>query len=666
MSDDFDNALDAHASTAQPESGDPFGAALEARAAAAPDVAQSPSAPKSLGVLDPEVGPVVEFLRSSASGMGQNISASAHLAKAVSEGKIHSLSDARRFVDNFKKANPAYQPESEAGKAVTEAAGSNFNPMNWPGLATYWAGRGVTKALDVAGVPSQYSTAIGPGVTAAADIGIGAYGATKALGLGERAPAIAAAERVEPTMGPKPSFEPEPIQGTKLSVDTEPVEGGVPESAMQSRAQILHRVGITQARQSALSGNAMDAATDFQLSRFDEPAGAAAKAQFDMERQALANHAEGIVKKTGGTIGTDQDTLNMRGQTVSAPFDALRDYFDEQHAANYKAADAKSAGAPVGKLEGVETLLKDPDFTEALLAKDQGGLLGSLQRQFERFQKLNPEGFTVESAEKFRKFMNQVWTPQNSATIGKIKAALDDDVLKGAGEDIYGPARALAQTEHQIFNPKGIAKITDFDPNNPLNRATSFDKIPDTIARLPPAQFDNVIRTLHTLPEELQPQAQAAIAEIKSHLVNKILDAGQGTQGQWNAPGVAKVIKANSANLQSAFADQPEILQQIKDLDSAGRILKANQSYPGAAAQAANALKRGLLTKAITRGASSVGGAVGSVAGPLGAAGGAALGEAAGARLGASMGERAALKIWNNRVMTLSELMKQNGAPPTQ
>src|SRR6202042_2758544 len=122
---------------------------------------------------------------------------------------------------------------------------------------------------------------------------------------------------------------------------------------------------------------------------------------------------------------------------------------------------------------------------------------------------------------------------------------------------------------HQVFGSSGIAKITDADPNNPLNRATSYEKIPDTLARLPAAQFDNVVRTLQSLPQELQPQAQAAIGEIKAHLANKVADVGKSTAGQWNAPGVSKVIAANSAKLQFAFEDQPQALRDLQDLDSA-------------------------------------------------------------------------------------------------
>jgi hypothetical protein len=459
----------------------------------------------------------------------------------------------------------------------------------------------------------------------------------------------------------------ESAQASKVAFDSPPVEGGLPPQIANDRAALLNRVGIENARHSALLGDAKSAATDYQLSKFDEPAGVAAKAQFDAEKSALTNHAAKIVDETGGSMGMDEDTLHARGQTIAAPFDKLRQYFDTQKEAAYNAASERAAGKPIGSLEGTAALLKDPDFTETLLAKNQGPLLDSINRQFQRFQALNPDGMTVENAENFRKWMNQIWTPDNSATLGKVKGALDDDVLKGAGEDIYGPARKIVQMEAQTLdNPKGVSKLMDFDPKNPLNRTTAHAKIPDALTRLDPAQFDNVIKTLDTMPQELQSDAQAAKAEIKAHLANKVLEAGSARQGQWDAPAVTKVIKANSAKLQSAFADQPQTLAKLQDLESAGKILKVDQSYPGAAAQAANALKRGAMSHVISKGAGMAGGAVGAtaggiIAGPPGAAVGGAAGSAVGSGLalkfGESAAESAALKRWNSGVSRLSDVV---------
>jgi hypothetical protein len=598
------------------------------------------------------------------SNIGANILAGGRAMYDLATGS--SLADADIRAQKSIQEH-TYQPKDALSQGLAKAADSKVNPLNWPGLA-------INKASDVMGEQ------VGPGA-AGATTGVlqGALALTALKGgmeplsgtpaKGFRVPPSAAAA---PTAASAPAeltasappraapFEPQDVPNAPgVKVDTEPVEGGLPKAAHGERAQILQRVGLENARDSALKGDAKTAATDFQVSKFDEPTGVAAKAQFDAERAALAKHSEGIVQKTGGTLGTDEDTVNARGQTIAQPFDALSKWFDTQRKGLYAEADKKAGGAPVTKLEGVDALLQDPKFRNTLLAKDQGNLLTSIGNQLDEFRKQSPNGFNVAGAEDVRKWMNQIWTNDNKHAIGQVKDALDEDVLKGAGEDIYGPARALVQMKKQTLdNPSGINKLMEHDPQTPINRTTSFDKIPDTLTRLAPAQFDQVLKTLDAMPPEIQPLAQSAKAEIKAHLANKIHDAGNSTQGQWNAPGVEKVIKANSAKLQSAFADQPELLGAISDLRSAGKILRVDQSYPGAAAQAANAVKRGLMSRSLGRIGATVGGGTGSILGPLGAAGGAVLGEAGGSALGGAMSERAALKNWQNKISRLSDVAK--------
>jgi len=444
-------------------------------------------------------------------------------------------------------------------------------------------------------------------------------------------------------------------------IDSEPVASGLPPDAQASRAAILRRVGLENARDSALQGDAMRAATDAQMTKFDEPAGISAKQQFDAEKTALQQHAEGIIKRSGGTVGTDEDSLNNRGQTIANAFDAYRDWFDEQRKALYDAADARAGGAPVTKLEGVDTLLQDPTFRNTLLAKDQGGLLNSVESQLEEFRKQSPQGFTAQGAEQMRQWLNQVWTNDNRFAVGQLKDAVDNDVMKGAGEDIYGPARAFSRLKSRTLdNPKGIAQLFDRDPQTPLNRVTPYVKIPDAIQRLDPENFRNVLRTLQEMPPEIQPEAQAAIGEIKGHLANKLLDAGtmKAPEAQWNAPNVNQVIQKNRAKLNVAFGNDAQAVQEIRDLQSAGNILRANPQYPGAAAQAANAIKRGMMTRALQTVGATGGAALGSHLGPLGAAAGAAAGETLAGKATQSMGERGALKRWESGTTKLSDFMK--------
>ncbi len=236
---------------------------------------------------------------------------------------------------------------------------------------------------------------------------------------------------------------------------------------------------------------------------------------------------------------------------------------------------------------------------------------------------------------------------------------LDNDVFKSAGGGIYDAAREMhAKRMATLDNPKGIAQIMDYDPRAPMNRATSYEKIPGTITKLSKAQYDHVLETLRNVPPELRPQAQAALAEIKSQWANKIKDVGEGrTPGsQWNAPAVDKFFRDNAAKIGNTFADQPEVLAQLKDLREAGNILRVDASYPGAAAQASSAVKRGVMSNVLRPLGASVGASVGgAVAGPAGAAAGGWAGDLAGARAASSVGERSALKKWQKGITPIKE-----------
>lgn len=637
----------------------------------------------------------------AATAVGSNIAAGARSAYDLATGVPLSEIDKRN--QSFIREH-TYEPTDTVSKTATQATDNPSSPLNWPTKVFDVLGDTINRATDPAtwsrrvdvggplsdkagtvgyGPPSTAlpstgggSTALGPIISGIAQVGMGAkpfardleapiIGPRTSPGWGseavtaKRAPVTIDATPMSVSGEARPApFEPQDIpERPGTPIDTEPVEGGLPKAAADERAGILKRVGIENARESALQGDAKAAATDWQLSRFDEPAGVEAKAQFDAERNALMGRSQQLVAKTGGTLGTDEDGLHTRGQTVARAFDGLEDWFDQQRKKLYTAADQRANGGPITSLGGVDALLKDPQFRNTLLAKDQGNLLSSIENQLGEFRKQSPNGFSVAGAEDVRKWLNQIWTNDNKVAIGKVKDALDNDVLKGAGEDIYGPARGLVQLKKQTLdNPDGISRLMEHDPQTPINRVTSFEKIPDTIIRLPVAQFNNVLKTLDTMPDELRPLAQAAKAEIKAHLLNKVNDAGNSTSGQWNARGVEKVVKGNSAKLQSAFADQTEMLRDIQDLRSAGNILSVNQSYPGAAAQAANAVRRGFMSRALSHVGGVAGAGAGGVLGPLGAAGGAAVGEAVGAKAGAAVAEKSAVKNWQKGIRSLSDV----------
>jgi len=459
------------------------------------------------------------------------------------------------------------------------------------------------------------------------------------------------------------SKEPNPILDRPLSIMSKRAGDVLSDAEKAERANILQRIGMTQARQSAIAGDPLEGAIQAQMSKFlDHPAGVAAKEMFDTERKTLQNYAQRIVNQTGGTLGMDEATRNARGQVVATPFDGLRKYFDQAIDNLYKEADQRSGGMPSTELNGLHDLLG----TQSVFAgKPENGALRRGLKAYMREQEIMDKDGTLnavtpQQAEGMKQYLNGQWSPGTSGLIGKIKDAIDNDVFASAGEDVYAQARQMyASKKATLDNPSGISKLFEYDPKTPINRATPFEKIPDEITKLPTDQFEHVLDVLKKIvdptyqtPKQLVNQAYEAMNEIKAHMLNKLLDIGSQHKGQWNVNGVTQFLKANNAKFRMLFTDQE--LAQILDLNDAGHILAVDANYPGAAAQRQIAMKRGLLPNVVGKGMAGLGGLAGSFGGPMGATAGAAVGSAAGEKLAASMAGNSALKHFNSGIVDLS------------
>lgn len=432
------------------------------------------------------------------------------------------------------------------------------------------------------------------------------------------------------------------------------------------RQQVLGNVGVTRMRKSAIDANEAAAATDYQLSKFtSEPAGMAALDQFAHERDALAAHVQGMIDRTGAVSGLDESALQAKGRDIAAPYDAAREYFENAKRSLYDIADQRAAASKVPVATGpLDALLADPDFRATLMAKDQQGLLHTIESQYQRFKALGPDNqLTMTNAERFRKWLNTAWSADKSHSLGQLKAALDEGVFKAAGTDVYQAARGLHMLEKRIFeDPKGISHLFDSDPYTPINRATPYNKIPDAIINLSPDQFAHIIDTYKNLPPALQPVAQKAMATLRAHYADKFLNAGTGTaygnaRQLWNRGGINQIVRNNSAKLPLVFDAQE--LAKIRDLVDAGNILAVNSTYPGASAQAAQALRRGLMSRVAGKATAAIGGGTGAMFGPAGAGAGALLGDAVGSKIIDHIGERKALAEFKKGIIDTARASKK-------
>jgi hypothetical protein len=190
-----------------------------------------------------QADPVTQYVHSAVSGLAQNVGASTHLLHDWANGNIHSIADADQSVKDYKAQNPAYQPETEGGKTVAAAMGSPYNPVNWPGKVSEYAGKGLTATLDAAGVPSQYSTIAGPALEAGANVAMGTAGAVKGLGLGEGAGAPEGATAAAPRARIEPTLEPNEAPQVSASVGGAPATGAPTLSASGAPRQPYSSVG---------------------------------------------------------------------------------------------------------------------------------------------------------------------------------------------------------------------------------------------------------------------------------------------------------------------------------------------------------------------------------------------------------------------------------------
>lgn len=631
-------------------------AILGGTAPAAPVAKAAPAAPAEPSVWDKVKGAgeaALHFASSIPATIPASVAAVSQIVrgdeKYGTQDQVHAAE--QRFgqtMDDY-----TYSPRTQVGQEYAQNVGEALDRTGIQGLPVpvlNEAGAALRPAVSLA------TSGARAGVAAAADaVGTRMGRASQAGAADASIPAAAAAKpriklNVDGTTTPiTPAADAAPgVAGAAPSANAATAAGGpLPAAEQARRAQVLRDIGIQDARRSVITGDRKSGATDFQTSKLDSPAGRLLAAKFDEERGSLENHADSIVRGSGGTIGTDQSALYGRGNTIIGPLDSLKQWFDDRAGALYRAADEQSQGVPTTLDRFRSVLADDSEMTNSDrvhlrtaisayakklgIASEDGGLSGNAQQ-----------------AETIRKFLGENWSPANGKYVAKLKDALDEDVMSAAGGDLYGQARQMwALRKQTLDNPNGIAKIMDASGPEGINRAVPVEKIPDALAGMPIKQFGHVVDTLKNLPPELADQGQAALAEVKAQFANKVLDAGRSTKGQWNQKAVRAYLANNGERMQQVFA--PEEMGKFRTLLDAGDILATDQSYPGAAAQKHNLLRTGTM-HAIRTGATSAGAYIG---GPVGAAVGAAVGEkAAGA-----LGDAAALKAAQKRLIPISSLL---------
>jgi len=649
-----------------------------------------------------EVGPLTQFGRTAASFYDATIGSvvpgivepvtyagARAIGKTPEQAKEISTAAAAPFESGMGKTfgvteTPEYQ--SEATRRLTNFIGENFQKG-----AAWISEKTGLPATDIENMMG--TVAAGGGIKAAPAVQRAAVKGAETVetALGTAVPKPLEAPRVEPTLAGKPRVTYEEFQAQlkakqpggagqtlppapKIQTQTMPAptqtqpfpevkyatKGKVNLAEQEQRKQILSRVGLENARESSVLGDGIASANEFQTSRVDNPVGQLYKDTLANERATLENFGQKIIERTGGTIGLDETALYDRGTRITRPFDDFKTALQTQMNQAYDSAKQIAGTQPAVIPSNIQKFLDtDSNFTvnDSFMSLRRG-----IESHLRENDLLDANGkakpMTVEQAENLRKYINSNWNNERSGIIGRLKDKIDNDVTKVAGEDVYKKARDIrTKIARLLDDPKGVSKIMDYDPQSPMNRAVPFEKIASTVERMDVDQQRHLIKLLKEMPDEVRPQADAAIAEIKAQFANRILQEGSKNKGQWNAGNVTKYLNDNNRKLGVLMEDK-EIAQMVKDLHDAGHLVKYDASYPGAAIQAHNLIRLGAVPLLGTLG-TSVGGAFGGALGGVPGAGiGATVGGMYGAKKGVAMSEKSALKKAQKKIIPLKDVGK--------
>jgi len=415
---------------------------------------------------------------------------------------------------------------------------------------------------------------------------------------------------------------------------TEPMyakTGKLPVEEQVYRVETVKELGVPTIREGTKTGDGFKTADEYVTAKTSGPNKDLFNQQIATEQQALRNYANGIVEKTGGSVGLDENALYNRGQAIAQPFDAFKTLLTEQMRGAYQAAGEVAQGAPA---VAPETFQKFLNTNSNFVVNDSfKSLRNGIKSHLTEQGLINKDGsikaMTVDQSELLRQYINSNWNPDRSRIIHKLTDSIDNDVTKVAGTDIYESARGIrTKMANLLEDPVGVSKIMDYDPKTPINRSTAFPDIPKAVEKMTPDQQAHLVKVLQDMPPELQPQAQKAIAEIKSQFANRIAEVG-GKGEFWNAPAVSKYLRDNNRSLRILTGD-PQMARSLTVLNDGGHFLRMDNGYKGAAIQFKNMYDNPLISGTTQALGGAIGGgiaygmggggAVGAAAAPFGAA----------------------------------------------
>lgn len=289
--------------------------------------------------------------------------------------------------------------------------------------------------------------------------------------------------------------------------------------------------------------NLTQTADDWQLQQEGIKRSGTMRSAVDQQDAALARRGEELVERTGGQTSSQMDT----GEQVFNAVTRKATDLDNQINRLYRAARDRAGDEQVVNFQGLAGQLRETAGRNQL----SGGLVRAMREELRNRGLIDanwrPSGrTTVGTAEEVRQVLNSFYegaNPQGRALINRYKAALDDDVMRTAGADLFKEAR---QARAQFSRELERAKLSKFDKNT---RSVIEDVLENKIA--PERMFEKLVvnkstRTsdlkalrdyLRSGTEEQVQQGTQAWNSLRAEAIRHMVGKATGTAGRTEGGG---------------------------------------------------------------------------------------------------------------------------------
>jgi len=233
-------------------------------------------------------------------------------------------------------------------------------------------------------------------------------------------------------------------------------ESGVPAGSIDpnqlARQSFLRSQGIEPTRAQVTRD-----AADFQAQQEAAKTSGAVRDVIEGQEQVLSTRFDSVIRGSSGDLSTDTNTV----------IDAVADKatsLDREITNLYKIARDASPDEKNIKFNSLSEKLKELAPANRRTGGNIEAVVGDLQSKGVLDKNMKVKGrIDNDTAEDVRKLMNELYDPSNSygnSVLRDLKSALDDDVFRAAGEDVYKQAR---QAKSNFEKELARAKVSKFD-----------------------------------------------------------------------------------------------------------------------------------------------------------------------------------------------------------